>query len=462
MKLSLTLLSIVSLSLLSFGCTDTNRNYSMERYAIPPEKVQALTRGCGAGHRPQTWGVIIGINEYQDEGITDLKGSVSDAWIFYHYLTSPAGGAIPANNLKLLLNQEATRTEVEGAIGNFLGQSCPSDKVIIYFAGHGAPEPGRESDAFLLMHDTKLDNMVGSAISMQRLPDFLSWRTDEVGELLLVVDACHSGNISFPNQRGVRKPPNVAAKERSKGIDESLKTLSTQKKKWSVISAAAANQFAGELKGDCGNGVEYTGGLFTCHMLEALKGAADRNQDGGLSVAEVFKYVRSKVSMQTAGTQTPTFSGDTESDKNFFKVPNGSTQIEIPKVPEVYLIQEYRSAYTPARWTGLGLSVAAGVASALLSSEANDFTREVNTFNYRSRTTGEYEQLLSDRNSAIQSATTMMSITGVMAAVTIATALLERYDRPEGRPEVYKLKPWFTLPVSNGQVNSSLGLEVSF
>jgi hypothetical protein len=454
----------VSLLVLLWSCgSQQSSTFSAKRY-LAYDKSEFAKQSCDVNRDPQTWGVIIGINDYVDEGISDLKGSVADAWIFYHYLTSPGGGAVPAKQLKLLLNKEASRTEVEGAIGNFLGQSCPQDKIIIYFAGHGAPEPGHEDNAFLLMHDTKLDNMVGSAISMQRLPEFLNWRAESVGNLLLVVDACHSGNISFPQHRGVKKPPNVAAKERSKGIEKSLKSLATDQKgkNWSVISAAASNQYAGELKGECGNGVEYTGGLFTCHLLEALKGHSDVNQDGNLSINEVYGYVRDKVSKETMGMQTPIFSGTEDMTKPFFKVPKSKKTIEIPVLPEVYLVQNYRSAYTPTRWTSLGLLLTAGIVSATFTNDANNLTREVNTFNYRTRTQDEFYQLNTERNSAFDNANMSFALTGLFGVTSLLVSLLEFYDEPQNRQEVYKIKPWFTLPVNNTSTQSSLGVEVSF
>ena len=444
----------VACVLLLLGCVRAgDEGYSAQRYLAASDLPLQL-RMCGAGRAPQTWGVVIGVNEYLDEGISDLKGSVSDAWIIYHYLTNPSGGGIPKSHLRLLLNEEATRTEVEGAIGNFLAQSCPQDQVLIYFAGHGAPEPGREQEAFLLVHDTRLDNMVGSAISMRRLPDFLKWRTEEVGELLLVVDACHSGNIMFPNQRGIKKPPAAAARERAGGIDASLKSLGEGPQRWSVISAASADQLAGELRGSCGGSPEYTGGLFTCHLLQALKGLADLNADGALSTSEIFQHVRAQVSKETGGAQTPTFSG-VEGSRPFFKAPKASGAIEIPRIPEVYVVREHRSVYSTPRWISLGLTAAAGVAGAMLNAQANDLTREATAFPYRSKTAEDYQSLLRERDSAVTEAKAGYVSAAALGVLTLSLAFLEWRDRPEQREDVYQREPWFSLPASSPQAPAS-------
>ena len=450
------------MALLSLACGSAQQHQGQYRYVVTQSEGSGVVTSCGNQRAPQIWGVVVGVNEYQDDGITDLKGSVSDAWIFYHYLASPAGGKVPRGQLKLLLNHEATRTNVEGAIGNFLGQSCPQDKIIIYFAGHGAPEPGHPEEAFLLVHDTRLANMVGSAISMSRLPEFLKWRNQDVGELLLVVDACHSGNIMFPGKRGVKKPPRVAARERSGAISKSIKTLGEKRQSWSVISAAAANQYAGELQGACGGDVEYTGGIFTCYLLEGLKGDADANRDGAVSITEVFQYVRKRVSRATAGTQTPMFSGNENTKTPFFKVPVESAEIAIPRIPETYLIKEYRSIYTPVRWSMIGLTLATGVAAAMFNNNANTLTRDVNNFAYRSRTQAEYEQLVTERDEAITSTRLTYLSMGVFGVASIVTSLLELYDQPQQRDEVYQIKPWFSLPISEQQVLGHLGVKVDF
>lgn len=462
MSQAMHLLSLFMLCLITLcsGCASApgTRGGISNRYVVNAD-IKAPTLSCSASQDPKVWGVIIGINDYQDEGITDLKGSVPDAWIMYHYLTSPQGGGVPAGQLRLLLNHEATRANVEGAIGNFLGQSCPQDRILIYFAGHGAPEPGLEENAFLLVHDTQLSNMVGSAISMQRLPEFLKWRTKDVGELLLIVDACHSGNILFPNQRGVKKPPNVAARERSSGITKSVEALGKEQGKWSVISSAAANQYAGELVGECGSGVEYAGGIFTCHMLTALKGASDLNGDGSLSTTELFKYVYSKVSKETGGLQTPTFSGSSDDNVPFFKAPQSQQSLEIPRIPAEYASQTFQSGYKTARWTGIALTVLSGALSAYLASKTNTITADLNRFNYRSRTSQDYNDLVREREDMTRATNISYGLTGVTSLATIVFGLLEYYDRPEGRQEVYLDKPWLTFP---SQQTSSVGATFNF
>ena len=63
------------------------------RYVVPTP--QGAATECKPDTPTRKWAVVVGINAYSDERITNLKGAVTDAWAFYHYLASPKGGAIP-------------------------------------------------------------------------------------------------------------------------------------------------------------------------------------------------------------------------------------------------------------------------------------------------------------------------------------------------------------------------------
>ena len=461
-------------------------HYDAPRYLTPSSD---LTRNaCEASQASNTWAVIVGVDRYLDPSISDLRGAVSDAWVFYHYLASPAGGRVPTGQMRLLLNQEASKSEVEGALGNFLRRSCPQDRVIIYFAGHGAPESPTSDDAFLLLHDTQSDNMVGTAISMRQLPKFLEWRTSEVGELLLLVDACHSGNIAM---RGVVSRRNVTMEERRKAprdpkapsavemADEAVSALRSQKvneslvkvaeemiqHKWSVISAAAANQYAGESAKTCGGDARYTGGVFTCRVIEALSGAGDENQDGGVSVNELYSYVDAQVRSDTGGTQTPMFSGHSDPRTHFFKVPSYGGTVQVPSMPMIYSSTDHQSKYTTSRWITIGLTAGALVTGALLNASANSLTRDANTFLYRQRTESEYLDLIAERDATTQQAQIAYGVMGVFGLASLTLSALEYFDQPTTREDVYRVKPWFSIPTRSTEHASTSGLagvEVSF
>ena len=75
-----------------------------------------------------------------------------------------------------------------------------------------------------------------------------------------------------------------------------------------VLSAATSGQVSGPIK-------DKEHGLFTYYVLKGLGGAADRNKDKKLTMAELGSYVSAKVKEDAAikgREQTPQLQGNTE------------------------------------------------------------------------------------------------------------------------------------------------------
>ena len=412
--------------------------------ATPPAAVQA----CSDASPAKTWAVVVGINFYADDRIPDLGGAVNDAWTYYHYLASPSGGGVDAYRLRLLLNDEATRTNVEGALGGFLANACPQDQIIIYFAGHGAPEPGRPEEAFLLVHDTDVDNLVGSAVSMSRLPDFLAWRAGRAGSLLLLVDACHSGSIQFPGDRAFKsKTVNL---ERSTSVVNNLETLATRPG-WGAISATGPDQLAGESVASCElGGRPYAGGIFTCHLVSGLSGKADADGDGAVVLDELFAHVESAVSETSGGRQRPRRSGTL--DGSLPLSSPRSLNVEIPRVPERFLQDASPHPLRPWIWTGAALTAGTLVTAGVFNLLANRDAGDANAVPPGGQTRAEYRQRVDDyeRTMALADTTYLLG-----AALALGTGLLfawDLLDNPEDISDVYGDEPWFQIGVGNASV----------
>ncbi len=81
-----------------------------------------------------------------------------------------------------------------------------------------------------------------------------------------------------------------------------------------IITASAANEVSVE-KDDLQHGV------FTYYLLEALKGAADSDRDGAVTVDEAYRYVSEKVPRATGQEQHPVKKGFIEGNL-ILSVPN--------------------------------------------------------------------------------------------------------------------------------------------
>lgn len=64
----------------------------------------------------ETYAVVVGISNYQDEAIPDLQFADRDAAAFARFLQSPAGGSLDEDHLKLLTNEAATTAQFDAAL----------------------------------------------------------------------------------------------------------------------------------------------------------------------------------------------------------------------------------------------------------------------------------------------------------------------------------------------------------
>jgi uncharacterized caspase-like protein len=432
------------------------------RYVMSGDLASAQV-ACAPNAPSRKWAVVMGVNFYNDERIPDLGGAVNDAWSFYHFLASPEGGAIDPFRLKLLLNDEATKQGVEDALGEFLQHTCPQDQVIIYFAGHGAPEPDKPDEAYLLVHDTNLDSMVSSAISMGELFRFLQRRTGQTSQLLMFIDACHSGNIQFPGKRGFKKKDEIRLEEetRAKSVSAGVTKLVKGSDGWGAISATAADQLAGETAASCEiNGKPYAGGIFTCYLLEGLSGGADANGNGVVTLDEAFNHLKERVSEARDGDQVPQMSGRLDTTMELSN-PRSSL-VDIPAVPERYLVEALDHPARPFIYVAGGLTLASLSASLFFNLDANTKADELNRFDNLSKTRSEFDTLSDEQASAQKIAFIGYLSTAALAAITLGLTGWDIFDEPEGIEDVYERGPAFQLGVSPTDGGASLQLRLDY
>ena len=252
------------------------------------------------GSGPQAWAVIVGVSEYQNPGIPSLKFADKDAEAFANFLRRPEGGGYDSDHLHLLLNKDATLTNVKANLINFLNQAIDMDLVIIYFAGHGAPEPAKPSNMYLLTYDSDPSSLGTTAFPMWDIETVLR-RYINAKRVVVFSDACHSGAISanFATRGLGSSEPNL--------VNQVLADLSKTKEGIVVFTASAAGEVSQEFQ-DMGHGV------FTYYMLEGLEGKADYDNDYTVTINELMRYVEEQVKRKTHGAQNPTRS-QTEYDK---------------------------------------------------------------------------------------------------------------------------------------------------
>ncbi|MBX2853773.1 MAG: caspase family protein [Rhodobacteraceae bacterium] len=146
--------------------------------------------------------LIIGVDEYQSQ--PDLKGAVNDAKDIAQSVRQ-----FGASQVRLLLNDEASRANIDTIWRDMIDGSDPGDTIIFSFAGHGRQEddangderlmnPLDDKDEVLLLSRFNINEPAG--LKERLLDDDLHiWfvEAQERGvQVLFVVDSCFSGGLT--------------------------------------------------------------------------------------------------------------------------------------------------------------------------------------------------------------------------------------------------------------------------
>ena len=247
--------------------------------------------------RRNLWAVVVGIDNYPN--IRPLKYAVADARSFYDLLVTV--NQVPAENVYLLLNEQATLQALRSTLGTKLKNKAGSDDmVIIYFAGHGATErdvmspDGDGLEKYLLPYGADPDDLYASALPMREVAHIFHRIRSE--RLVFVADACYSGASGGRTVSTGGLRANIS--------DRFLERLAGGKGKV-IISASSANEVSVE-KDELGHGV------FTYYLVAGLKGPADTDKDGVITVDEAYRYVSKMVPAATGQEQHPVKKGSVE------------------------------------------------------------------------------------------------------------------------------------------------------
>ncbi|MBK6699483.1 MAG: tetratricopeptide repeat protein [Saprospiraceae bacterium] len=229
------------------------------------------------------YAVVVGISDYQDPGIPDLRFADKDAEAFANYLRSKAGGQLDSDHLKLLINQQATMAQFGIALDWLMESAKEGDKVIIYFSGHGDVEKKTLTQpGFLLCWDAPSRVYIsGGAFALPMLQEVVSTiSVQNKAKVIVITDACRSGKLAGSSVNGSQ----ATASNLSKQFANEIKILSCQPNEYSI------------------EGEQWGGGrgAFSFHLLDALYGMADTDADQWVNLYEVGRYLEDHVAKEVA------------------------------------------------------------------------------------------------------------------------------------------------------------------
>ena len=237
-----------------------------------------------------TIAVVFGIENYRNA--PSVSYAVNDADIFREYLIKRFG--LKRENIYLRLDEQATKGEfykVFSPNGWINRHSSSNVNVIVYFAGHGAPDV-KSKEAYLIPFDGDPNYATSTGYLIKDIYENLGKLN--VNSVTIILDACFSG-ASRDNQ------PLLAD---SRPFDLSVKN-NIVPENTIVFSASSGNEISSAYK-------QKKHGIFTYFFLKGLNGNADKNQDRTITMQEMYNYLSENVSIQArrmGREQTPQLHG---------------------------------------------------------------------------------------------------------------------------------------------------------
>jgi hypothetical protein len=220
--------------------------------------------------------LLIGVGTYQHQPTMNVPITAADAQAVADVLRDPAFCGYPDQQVTPLRNAAATREGILTALDALAVTAGESDTVFVFFCGHG--EYGDDGDYYLTTHDTRWQSLKivsGSGVRQGELIEKL--RAIKAKRLLLVVNACHSGEVA--PTLGAGETPYAGTPLPAQTAAALLATGEGR----IIITACRENQVS-----YVGNG---TLTLFTAALVNGLQGQGTSSTRGYVSAFDLYTHV---------------------------------------------------------------------------------------------------------------------------------------------------------------------------
>jgi hypothetical protein len=237
---------------------------SIQSAGIKADDVDQIPAVATGFRQPHTYLISIGIGSYRDQQVPSRKFASMDAEMVSNYFQSLGG--VPASNIRLLQDWKALRPDIDEALLDWLPPHMSREAVVIvYFAGLASVSPTGET--FLVPYD-------GTATTTSR--------AYPLKDLEAALSRLKAKQTVFLFDGIVSRM----------GPDSRHKTVLPQ---WNPTGSSILHIIGNS---GIGRGLEddqHRHGLFTYYLLRALRGEADTNRDGDVTLGETIAYLSQKV-----------------------------------------------------------------------------------------------------------------------------------------------------------------------
>lgn len=238
--------------------------------------------------RENYYAVVIGIEKYQSLPSSDY--SKADATLVREHLKALG---FADRNIEFIADEKATYSGIRKAVESWLPRRVSNNsKVVVYFAGHGAPEP-QSGDSYLVPYDGDPNYLLETGYPLRRLYEKLEGLPAK--EVIVLLDACFTGS-------GGRSVLAQGARSLVR-----VEKIDLKKDNIAVLTSTQGSQISTSSQ-------EKKHGLFTYFLLKALN-------DGNRNLSDIYEYVRLRVENEAKRLnveQSPAISPDPASVKGRF------------------------------------------------------------------------------------------------------------------------------------------------
>lgn len=231
--------------------------------------------------------LIVANDAYTHEGLRRLRSPAADAEALGRVLNDPQIGGFAVRVLRNELDHV-----IEQRIDELLDDADPEDLLLVHFSCHGLKdESGR---LFFAARNTLPNRLNSTAVSAEFVQGCM--RRSRSRSIVLLLDCCYGGAIA----RGVSV--------RAAGDVNVLESFPQERlgggRGRAVITASSAMEYAFEGERLADDHTERPS-IFTAALVQGLEsGDADRDEDGWVSLDELYEYVFDRVQADSPH-QTP-------------------------------------------------------------------------------------------------------------------------------------------------------------
>jgi len=245
---------------------------------------EAAIKAAQISPEAKTYGLIVGISKYQKVA-QDMwpQFADADAKTFSQHLASARGGAVPADQVIVLTNEEATTAAVRNGFQTILRQRAgKQDTIFILIAAHGISD---NRGSYIMTYDSDPQDLSTTAIPFSEVQSLVDDELSKVGRVVLFADVAKTAAIGNLKTALV----GTAVEKLGEAQGDMLGLVSARPRE---VSDA---------------GMQYGGGhgAFAYTVVKGLENFADHNDDRKVDAGEITTYVREEVPKITNNKEHP-------------------------------------------------------------------------------------------------------------------------------------------------------------